>query len=211
MTKEMVQVSLDGLRRLLSAAEEFARPEIVRIAEAVIGELRSRSAIGSHGGIAARHMWDEYCWTLQEGPFDHESGWDGVKLGSLSSNWDYTVRALVSSEVENLPKYALMFLSAHVFQEDVDSDETEYLGSTWVDGIVDTAMNEINHHAARRNLGLIGPHRSDVIGYETQGSGMVWSALSGRGEAMDLIASHVDTMIDPDADLSKLAGELVHA
>lgn len=86
MAEEMAEVNLDGLRRLQSAAEEFARPEVIRIAESVIGELQSRSAIGIHGQVAARHMWDEYCWTLQEDAFDDEG----------SSNWDEAVRAFVS-------------------------------------------------------------------------------------------------------------------
>lgn len=201
MTEEMVQVNLAGLRRLQSAAEEFARPEIIRIAESVIGELRSRSAIGIHGEVAARHMWDEYCWSLQEDPFDDEA----------ASNWDETVRAFVSCEVVKRPKYALIFLSAHAFQENADSGEKETLGNIWIDGIVNVAMEEINNRASRRELSLIGPQRADVIGYEIEGSGMVWSVLSARDEALDVISSHVDSMIEPDADLSDLAAALVEA
>ena len=211
MTEEMVQVRLDGLVRLQSAAKDFARPEIIRIAEAVIADLRSRPAVGCFGDVAARHMWDEYCWARQAGSFDDDIGWDEVRLGSLSGNWDNTIRAFGSSEVEKLPQHALIFLSAYALKEDADSDEAGSFGSIWVDGIVDMVMKEINHRASQRNLDLIGPHHGDVIGYEIQGAGMVWSALSNRGEAMDLIASHADTMIDPDADLSGLAAELVEA
>lgn len=35
--------------------------------------------------------------------------------------------------------------------------------------------------------------------------------LSDRSEAIDLIAGHIDTMIDPDADLLDLSRELVEA
>ena len=211
MTDKLARVSIEGLKRLQSAAEDFARPEVVRITEAVIEQLRSRSAIGIFGDVAARHMWDEYCWTLQEGPFDDESGWYGVRLGSLSGNWDETVRAFVSGEVEKLPKHVLIFLSAHAFCEDVDNDENESLGSVYLDGIVNIVVEEINERASRRKLDLIGPHRADVISCEIEGSGMVWSALSGRNEAMDVISSHVGAMIDPNADLSALAAELVAA
>jgi hypothetical protein len=44
-----------------------------------------------------------------------------------------------------------------------------------------------------------------------QGTGFVWSVLSDRKEATDLIGPHVDAMIDPDADLSQLAEEMVEA
>jgi hypothetical protein len=118
---------------------------------------------------------------------------------------------LVSGEVEKLPKHALIFLSAYAFEEDVNFDEVDSLGSIWVDGTGDTVMAEIKHRARKRNLDLIGPDRGDLIRYEIQGSGMVWSALSDRGEAMDLIARHGETLIDPDGDLSELAAELVEA
>ena len=211
MTDEMTEVSLDGLLRLRSAASDFARPEITRIAQAVVGDLQSRPAVGTFGDVAARHMWDEYCWSLQEGPFDDDEYVGGLSLGSVSGNWDDTVRAFVGGEVEKLPRYAEIFLSAHAFEEDADSDEDESVGNIWVDGIVDSVMEDINKRASRRNLDLIGPERGDVIGYEIEGSGTVWSALSERGEAMDLVASHVDAMVDPDGDLSDLASEMVEA
>ena len=185
MAEEMVQVSLDGLARLQSAAVEFARPEMVRITEAVIASLEASPAIGFFGDVAARHMWDEYCWALQEGPF--------------SGNWDDTIRAFVSGEVEKLPKHALVFLTAHVFETGAVFDESGSLGSICVDGIVKVVLEEINGRASRRNLYLIGPHRADVIGGEIDGGGTVWAALSDRGEATDLIAGYADAMIDAKA------------
>jgi hypothetical protein len=56
------------LARLQSAILDFARAEIVRIAQEVIDNLRSRPAAGTFDEVKARHLWDEYCWALQEGP-----------------------------------------------------------------------------------------------------------------------------------------------
>lgn len=56
MTEEVVPVSLDGLMRLQSATKDFARPEIVRVADVVISDLRSRAAVGCFGDVMARHM-----------------------------------------------------------------------------------------------------------------------------------------------------------
>ena len=190
----MAQVSLDGLWRLQSAAGDFARPEMVRIADAVVVSLKDSPAIGFFGDVAARHMWDEYCWALQERPF--------------SDNWNSTIRAFVSDEVEKLPKYALIFLSDHAFEMSNDIDWSASLGSIWVDGIVDAVLEEIIGRASQRNLYLIGPHRADVIGGEIGAGGTVWAALSDRGEATNLIAGHVDTMINADADLVGVAATL---
>lgn len=211
MAEDRVEVSRDGLARLQSAAEDFARAEIGRLVGAVIDDLCSRPANGTFGDVAARNLWDEYCWSLQEGPFDDDMGWDDVRLGSLSGAFDDVVRASTQTEVEKLPRHALVFLSARAFEEEDDSAEDESLGGIWIEGIVSLVLDEVNSRASRRTLDLIGPHRGDVIGYEVEGSGMVWSVLSDRGEAMDLIVSHCDALIDPEGDLSELADEMVEA
>ena len=61
MTEDRVEVSRDGLSRLQSAAEAFARTDVARIAGVVIDDLRSQSANDTFGDVAARHLWDEYC------------------------------------------------------------------------------------------------------------------------------------------------------
>jgi len=210
MTEDMTEVSVDGLARLQSAANDFAIAEAKRIVRAVIEDMHGRPAEGMFGDVVARHMWDEYCWSLQEGPFDDDMGWDNVRVGSLSGAFDGMVRAVIEAEIEKLPRHAQVFLSAKAFEDDRDMNE-DALGSIWLDGMVALIIESVNSEASGRNLDLIGPARSDVIGYEIEGSGVVWSALSERREAMELVASHVDEMINPDGDLSELAAEMVDA
>lgn len=211
MAEDHIEVSEDGFLRLKSAAEDFARAEIAVIVEAVLDELRARSAHDTFGDVAARHLWDEYCWSLQEGPFDDDMGWGDVRIGSISNAFEDLVRGSIQTEVEKRAKHALIFLSAKAIEEDDDIDEEDALGSIWIDGIVSLVLEEVNRRASRRNLDLIGPERGESIPYEVDGGGMVWGVLSERGEASDLVASHCDTLLDPQGDLSELAEEMLEA
>ena len=211
MTEDTTDVSLDGLMRLQSAAYDFANAEAKRIVRAVIEDMCKRPAEGLFGDVAARHMWDEYCWSLQEGPFDYDMGWDDVQLGSLSGAFDGMVRAVIEAEIDKLPRHAQVFLSAKAFDEDVDTDEEEALGSIWIDGIVSLVLEQVDGRASRRNLDLIGPERGELVPYEVEGGGMVWGVLSERGEASDLVASHCDVLLDPQGDLSELADDMLEA
>ncbi len=210
MAEEKAGVSIDGLSRLQSAGRDFARAEIDRIVRVAIGELRSRSAEGVFEDVHARHLWDEYCWALREGPFDDHIIIGNTDFGSISAAFDGLLEAHVLAEVEKLPKHAQVFLSALAFEEDDDSDEEECLGCIWTDGVVKVVTEAVNECASRRNLDLIGPDRAEAIGYEIEGIGFVWSMLD-RTEAIGLISAHVDTMFDPDADLHPLAEEMVEA
>ena len=210
MTGNMTEVSLDGLVRLQSAAHDFASSEARRIVRAVIEDMRGRPAEGMFGDVAARHMWDEYCWSLQEGPFDDDMSWDDVQLASLSGAFDEMVRAVIEAEIEKLPSYAQVFLTAKAIEDDLDRED-DVLAGIWVDGIVALINAAVDSEASSRNLDLIGPDRGDLIGYVAEGYGAVWSVLSDRGEAMDLLQPYVYALIDPDGDLSEVATEMVDA
>jgi hypothetical protein len=208
MADDKVEISIDGLSRLQSAARDFARAEIERIERVVIEELRSRPAVGLFDEVHARHSWDEYCWALQQGPFDDTIILADMGLGSISGAFDSFLNAFILAEVEKLPKHALTFLSALAVEEDVDSDEKECLGCIWTDGIVKLVTEAVNEHGSRRKLDLIGPDRAHVIGYEIDGAGFVWAVL-GCTLATSLVSGQVDAMIDLDADISDLAEEMI--
>jgi hypothetical protein len=212
MAEDREDVSRDGLLKLHFVAADFARAEIAMIVEAVLADLRSRPSHDTFGDVAARHLWDEYCWSLQEGPFDDDISWGGMHFGSISDAFEDVVRGSIQAEVEKRPKHVLVFLSAKAVEEDADIDEEDALGrSIWMDGIVSLVLEEVNRRASRRNLDLIGPERGELVPYEVEGGGMVWGLLSERGEASNLVASHCDTLLDPQGDLSELAEEMLEA
>lgn len=211
MVQDLIEFSRNGYARLRSAADDFARAEIARLVGAVIDDLRARPANDTFGDVAARHLWDEYCWSLQEGPFDDDMSWDDVRLGSLSGAFDDVLSATIQTEVEKLPKHALIFLSARAFEEHADSGDADVIGSIWIEGIVSLVLEEVNGRASCRKITLIGPERGDEIPYEITGSGLVWSVLSERGEATEILAGHCDALLDVSDDLSELAHEFVEA
>lgn len=198
MIEDMTDHEDESLIRLHSAACDFATAEAKRIACAVIDDMRRRPAQGFFGGLAARHMWDEYCWSVQEGPFDQDMGRDYVPLGSLSDAFEGLIRAVIEGEIEKLPHHVQVFLSAKAIVDNPDADES-MLGWTSLDGMVELIIEDVNSEACGRNLDLIGPFRAEAIGHLITGQGAVWSALADRREAIDLVASYVDEMIDPTA------------
>jgi len=209
-----IKVDQLGLERLLDAAMECAQPELHRITKSVIEDLKQRSANGTFGDLHARHVWDEYSWHLQEGPFDDVFEWDDVSLGSMSSAFNDLVFTLALTEIENLPKHLLVFLSALAFDRDDDlsaEDPWSNVGVTWPEGVAKMVVDQVNEVASERSLDLIGPDRADCIRYEASGEGVVWALLNDRGEAWDIVADHVDDLLDPDGDLEELAEALLDA
>lgn len=102
-------------------------------------------------------------------------------------------------------------LSAKAY-EDADDEDTGGVGNICMDGMVGLVIDRVNEAASRQSgLDLIGPGRADALGYHVSGSGVVWSVLSNQGEAMELAAAEVDSLIDPDDDLLGLPERMLDA
>jgi hypothetical protein len=196
---------------LKSAALDLAKPVVARIADAVVSDFKDRAAVGTFGDLSARHLWDEYSWNRQEGPFDIDMGWDDVSLCSPSSAFEDLVLVVALAELEKQPKHMQVFLSVLAFESNFDfsdSDEGASLGTIWLDGIAKLVVDQVNERASQRSLDLIGPYRGDCI-QSASGDGVVWSLLEDRGDAWDITTDHIDDLIDPDSDLEPLASALL--
>ena len=213
MADQRTEIDLSGLVRLQSAVSDYAKIEVSRLTDVLVAKLKARPVIGLFGDVAARHLWDEYRWNLQEGPFDDVSYIDGLSTGSTSGNLDDLIEALLREVVENLPPYAQIFLTSHAraYAEDEFDDALEAIGSISIDIIVDLMVDEIRQQGCVGNLNLIGPDRADTIVYELVPLGMVWSTLADRNEASEIISEFTDEILDPDGDLSQLVEEMVEA
>lgn len=207
------EMSIDafGLQNLQAAAFDFATAEVMRITSAVVSDFKERSAVGTFGDLSARHLWDEYCWNLQEGPFDIDMDWDGESLGSPSSAFERLVSMAALEELEKLPRHMQVFLSVLASESEfalAGDIEATPVGTIWLDGVANLVVEKVNEKASRRSLDLIGPYRADHI-RSASGDGVVWSLLEDRGDAWDIATDHMDDLIDPDGDLEPMAEVLL--
>lgn len=211
MSDDCAAPNPDGASQLQQAAIEFSQAEISRISDDVINDLRSLSSNDTFADVAARHLWDEYCWSIQEGPFDDELGCGALQLGSLSGAFDDVIRGSILHEVEKLPRHTQILLSARAYEVACEADDDWTPGAIWIDGIEELVFSEVNTRASRRNVALIGPNRHDEMGYEIEGEGTVWSVLSDWNDPWEVTGRCSDLLLDSDSDLSKLADDLVEA
>lgn len=86
----------DTQNLLLSAANDVAKVQVEAIKQAVIAEMSKLDATGLMGDLASSHLWDDYCWHIQEGPYDN----DDIGFGSTDSNFQITAETFIETELE---------------------------------------------------------------------------------------------------------------
>lgn len=186
---------------LQHAAEEASRPVVERLVAEVVDGLRSQGTSGNFEDIAARHLWDEYCWQLQEGPFDV----DFLGHGSLSDGFASVVDSQVRRCLDELPRHLLQFLTIYAGRR-VDIDETEP-GMVNLDAIVQVIKQEVDRKAAERDLDLLGPYRADTISDYVSMTSSVARALTNEGRMSDLLSEYADEVVRGSRDLRHSIGE----
>lgn len=197
MKSDCTNVNTGNLLQLLAAAEAIALPEIEKATDAVINELKLQPPFGVYDSVAARHMWDEYCWAQQNGR-NHLS----------SESWIESIRPFISGVLDGLPQHTLVFLSVFAAEHNSVFDEYEISGIC-PGGIETVILERLVEKASCPNLDMIGPHRADVIGTAISGEGLVCSTLAEANLLHDILLSHLDALIDPAESLAEIAEELV--
>lgn len=66
---DTIEIDTADYKRFVAAACALAEPELEKLVQTTIASLRDMDAVGLFGDVVARHLWDEYCWQLQEGPY----------------------------------------------------------------------------------------------------------------------------------------------
>lgn len=191
MNYETIQVPTGDYDRFVQAACAAAATEMEKLVQATISTLRGMDATGMFGDVAARHLWDEYCWQLQEGPYDH----DDIGFGSTSRNFGDVLDAVIAGALDELPQHTLLFLSIYT-RNDLDAENnSDSIGGISRDDIASAVLERVTEAGARRNLDFIGPYRGDVIPMEISLDGLAGEALSEVGEHSDFLSEHVDQML----------------
>lgn len=188
---ELDDEAWDRYTNLLSAVIDAARLDVEKVTVAVIDALRAANAIGVVGGIIPRHLWDEYCWLLQE-----------ESMYSLNEKFGETIRAYIEAEVENLPKHTKIFLTAYAYDYGPGNWDSEP-GRTNIQAVIELIEERVQERTARRYLDLIGPDRADAMQMHTGPGGLVCAALSRADLLWNILSTHLDEFIC-NADESEL-------
>ncbi len=192
---------------LRDAADAIARPALDAMVQSVIKALQSMDAVGMFADVRPRHLWDEYCWQLQAGPFDN----DDFGFGSTSYNFDEVLQTCINAEINKQPRAMHLCMGIFVQHESLDDEDFEPLSVHAVSNWMNERVNEI---ASARDLCLIGPDRADGITSYIDIYGIVAKSLEETGELSDLLAIYADDLLwptpDPD-ELSNLADTMLDA
>ena len=195
MNHETIQVPTGDYDRFVQAACAAAATEMEKLVQATISTLRGMDANGMFGDVAARHLWDEYCWQLQEGPYDN----DDFGFGSTSDNFEEMLDGVIAAAIDALPQHTLLFLSIYT-RNDLDAEsDSDSIGGISRDDIASAVLERVSRDAARRNLDFIGPYRGDVIPMEISLGGLAGEALSEVREQSDFLAEHLDQILEGGA------------
>lgn len=206
MNHNTIEVATDDYDRCVNAARAAAVPELENLVRAVITELRAMDAVGLFGDVAARHLWDEYCWQLQEGPYDD----DDMGFGSTSNNFREVLSTTINGALDALPKHTLLFLSIYTRGDMDDADDPDGIGSISRNDIAAAVLEGVDEIASRRNLDFIGPYRRDVIPMEISLDGLAGDALSETGNQSDFLSEHVENLLaGGEEEISRISHALL--
>lgn len=199
MKKNVVEVDFGGLERLKAAAIAAGESKIDGIVKAAIAELRDRSSYDLFPDVFARHVWDEFCWCLQEGPF--------------MDDMESVVRSHISNVLDKIDDHTLVCLTAYSQDElgEVDEDGELEIGVICTHDIENLAYQRVREAAQAPDVSIIGPNRTDELGFHLVTDGVVFSELSEEGELSAVLAEHFDDIIFPASDLSGVANALAQA
>lgn len=213
---------------------DFTRAQV----KALALDVRARMAALPPGGVfpetLCRHVWDEYCWNLQEGPSDGAEWFGGRSFGSVAEALDELALTFVEAACAGLPEMERRILAAAhdvaafpTRRRRLDDDPTE-----WDDAegyaalaeeeqepedddaeslqnyLADLVMEQVSSLASGRSLALIGPDRGSELAMEVSW-GRDWIPEALDDLRYDLMERHADALIDADGDISDLVDETV--
>lgn len=202
------------------ATISFAESEVARISREVCNTLQAKEKYGLFDEIKPRNLWDEYCWSLQEGPFESTEWSGGLRLGSISDGFDKLVESLVTSHCSSLTREARKIVELGLSERPVEAiayilepgEQEGVLPNSEEEerNLLETAVKEnIDSSAASRDLSLIGPYRAEEVRMSLSwGSGWLGQILKCSGEGGELIEKHAEALLDSDPDLAGLEEEV---
>jgi hypothetical protein len=212
---------------VLNILETFSEGLINRL----VSDVRNRLAQLEPGGVfpqtICRHVWDEYCWSVQEGPFDTPEWFGGRNFGSVDDAMNDLIGTFVGAACADLgiqdrrllevardvlparPKRMRLIGLDDCDQVTTDAEENPEADHEQGDDeslehyLFEEVADRLSSLASRSNIALLGPDRAENLPYEISWpSGWISDALDDmRG---DLVQQHADALLGADDDASDL-------
>lgn len=188
----------DTQKLFLSAAESVAKSHVEQITQSVVASMCDLDATEIFDNVASRHCWDDYCWQLQNGPYDN----DNIGFGSTEQNFRAIAETFIQAELEKISPATLLLLSVYICEREGLCDGCE-AASYSLEELTSFILQRVDAIASSRTLDLIGPNRADALGYDHTLYGIVGEAFSESGEHSELLSLHVDALLSTDAQAHK--------
>lgn len=183
----------DVVARLESVVATTGLLEFNKLVKRVTGDLKNRDPYNMLDDTLCRHLWDEYCCFYQA----------TVDYGD--EDFDDLVQSFIDTILDEIGEHSLICMTAYCLEQlnsGFFGDEPE-VGTIDTRFISHVCMSKIKRAAGARNLDLLGPERSAVIGAYVFSDSPAFHCFGS-----DLLAAHMSELIDPDGDLDFIADEV---
>jgi hypothetical protein len=142
--------------RVLDAAQRFADARFTALAAVIVDRMKETERTEIYGDVRNfRTLWDEYCYEIQEGPFDNPGReMVGGPSDLMTAMWNPTVDSWIAGDLEAMPNPEVLLLRA-VAERQSDEEEPSGPPFTKYDPLCRALRSLIDTQAAERSMAEI--------------------------------------------------------
>lgn len=193
---------------LKAAVSAFALEELDRLVDRCVRRLKELDASGVYGGdFLSQDLWDEYCYEIQFGPHEMPGFLDPATA------WAGIIHKIAADELQKCSAaLRAIIVTKSAFRGQCGSGDPDAVRD---EEILAEVSDALARRAGRCDLDLLGVDRFEhLVEYLSQGGKSIcWEIVREicDDEGGSEWAYDIDTLLEPQGDLSALAEELAAA